>query len=56
MRLHRFINSLLHLVIQLMATESNAKDNSGGISCFFVLFVCDRYVSPVIQFMQSIYI
>ena len=50
MRSHRFINSLLYLVIQLVAKESRAKENTGGIGCFFVLFLDRRYISRVIHF------
>ena len=38
MRLHRFINSLLYLVIQLVAKENKAKENNAWIRRFFVLF------------------
>ena len=50
MRSHRFINSLLCLVIQLVAKESKAKENNAGISRLFVLFIDKRYVSQVIHF------
>ena len=44
MRSHKFMNSLLHLVTQLMAKKSKAKENNGGIRCFFVLFIDKRYI------------
>ena len=50
MRSHRFINSLLCLVIQLVGKESNAKENNAGIRRFFVLFLEKRYISHVIHF------
>ena len=50
MRSHRFINSLLYLVIQLVAKESNAKENNAGIRCFFILFLDKCYISQVIHF------
>ena len=31
MRSHRFINSLLYLIIQLVAKESRAEENNGGL-------------------------
>ena len=46
MRSHRFINSLLYLVMK----ESNAKENNAGIRRFFVLFLEKRYISQVIHF------
>ena len=49
MRSHRFINSLLYLVIQLVAKESKAKENV-GIGCFFLLFLDKRYISQDIHF------
>ena len=45
MRLHWFINSLLYLVIQLVAKENNA-----GIRRFFVLFLDKHYIPQVIHF------
>ena len=33
MRSHRFINSLLYLVIHLVAKESKAKESNAGIRC-----------------------
>ena len=50
MRSHRFINSLLYLVIQLVAKESNAKGSNAGIRRLFVLFLDKRYISQVIHF------
>ena len=50
MRSHKFINSLLYLIIQLVAKESIANKNNGGIRCFFVLFIDKRYISHVIHF------
>ena len=50
MRSHKFINSLLYLIIQLLAKESRANGNNGGIRCFFVLFIDKRYISHVIHF------
>ena len=38
MRSHRCINSLLCLVIQLVAKESKAKEKNAGIMCLFILF------------------
>ena len=49
MRSHRFINSLLYLIIQLVAKESRANENNGGIRCLFVLSIDKRYVSQVIH-------
>ena len=54
MRSHRFINSLFYLVIQLVAKESNAKENNVGTRCLFVLFLDKRYVSQVIHFKPEI--
>ena len=45
MRSHRFINSLLYFVIQLVAKESKVKENNAGIRRFFVLFLDKRDVS-----------
>ena len=50
MRSHRFINSILYFVIQLVAKESKAKENNRGIRCFFVLFIDKRYITQVIHF------
>ena len=47
MRSHKFINSLLYLIILLVAKESRANENNGGIRCFFVLFIDKRYTSQV---------
>ena len=54
MRSHKFINSLLYLIIPLVATESRANENNGGIRCFFVLFIDKRYISQVIHFKYCI--
>ena len=35
MRSHKFINSLLYLIIPLVAKESRANENDGGIKFFF---------------------
>ena len=48
MRSLRFINNLLYLVIQLVAKESNAKENNAGTRRFFVLCLHKRYISQVI--------
>ena len=50
MRSHKFINILLYLIIQLVAKESRANENNGGIRCFFVLFIDKPYISQVIHF------
>ena len=50
MRSHRFINSLLYLVIQLVVKESKAKVNNAGIRSFFILFLDKRYITQVIHF------
>ena len=50
MRSHKFINSLLYLVIQLVAKESNANENNAGIRRLFVLFLGKHYISQVIHF------
>ena len=50
MRSHKFINSLLYLIIPLVAKESRANENNGGIKCFFVLVIDKRYISQVIHF------
>ena len=52
MRSHKFINSLLYLIIQLVAKESRANENNGGIRYFFVLFIDKRYISQVIHFKE----
>ena len=44
MRSHRFINSLLCLVILLVVKERKAKENA-GIRPFFVLFSYKRHIS-----------
>ena len=54
MRSHKFINSLLHLTIQLVAKESKANENNRGIRCFFVLSIDKRYTSQVIHFKDVI--
>ena len=53
MRSHRFINSLLYLVIQLVEKESKVNENNAGIRHFFVLFLGKRYISQVIHFNSS---
>ena len=50
MRSHKFINSLLYLIILLVAKESRANENNGGIRCFFVLFIDKPYISQDIHF------
>ena len=50
MRSHKFINSLLYLIILLVAKENRANENNGGIRCFFVLFIDKPYISQVIHF------
>ena len=50
MRSHRFINSLLYLIIQCVAKESRANENNGGIRYFLVLFTDKNYISQVIHF------
>ena len=45
MRSHKFINSLLYLIIQLVAKESRANENNREIRCFFILFIDKRYIS-----------
>ena len=47
MRLHRFINSLLYLIIQLEAKESRANENNGGIRFSFVLFWQARFLAAM---------
>ena len=49
MRSHKFINSLLYLIILLAAKESRANENNGGIRCFFILFIDKGYICQVIQ-------
>ena len=49
MRLHKFIKSLLYLKIPLVAKESRANENNGGIKCFIVLFIDKRCISQVIK-------
>ena len=56
MRSHRFINSLLYLVIQLVVKESNAKENNARIRCLFVLFLEKRYITQAIHFNQPLFI
>ena len=53
MRSHRFINSRLYLIIQLVAKESRAEENNRGIRCFFFLFIDKRYISQVIHFKRN---
>ena len=53
MRSHRFKDSLLYLVIQLVVKESNAKENNAGIRRFFALFLDKRYISQVIHFYEE---
>ena len=53
MRSHKFINSLLYLIIQLVATESRANEKNGRIQCFFAPFIDKRYISQVIHFKKS---
>ena len=55
MRSHKFINSLLYLIIQLVAKESRANENNGGIRCFFVLFIDKRNISQVIHFKEFLH-
>ena len=50
MRSHKFINSLLYLIIQLLAKERRTNGNNGGIRCFFVLFTDKRLISQFIHF------
>ena len=47
---HRFINSPLYLVIQLVLKEIKAIENNAGIRCLFVLFLEKPYISKVIHF------
>ena len=53
MRSHKFINSLLYLIIHLVAKESMANENDGGIRCFFFLFIDNCYISQVIHFKKE---
>ena len=53
MRSHRFIDSLLYLVIQLVAKESNAKENNAGIRRFYLLFLDKHFLSQVIHFKDK---
>ena len=55
MRSHRFINSPLYLVIQLVEKESKVNENNAGIRHFFVLFLEKRYISQVIHFNLAIF-
>ena len=50
MRSYKFMNSLSYLIIQLVAKESRANENNGGIRCFFVLFIDKPYISQDIHF------
>ena len=50
MRSHRFINSLLYLVIMLVAKECKTKEKNAEIGRFFILFIDKRYISQVIHF------
>ena len=52
MRSHKFINSLLYLITLLVAKESRANENNGGIRCFFVLFIDKLHISQVIHFKE----
>ena len=58
MRSHSFINSLLYLVIQLVAKESKAKENNAGIRRVFILFLDkDQQALPsfvLVNFVQSV--
>ena len=56
MRSQRFINSLLYLIIQLVAKESRDNENNPEIRCFFALFVHKRYISQVIHFNECIFL
>ena len=53
MRSHRFMNSLLYLVIQLVAKENKAKENNAGVGRFFVLSMDKRCISQVFHFKGS---
>ena len=50
---HRFINSLLYLVIELVAMGSKANENNAGNRRFFVLFLDKCYISQVIHFKSA---
>ena len=50
MRSHRFIFSLLYLIIQRVAKESKAKEYNGVFTFFFVLFIDGRHIAQVIHF------
>ena len=50
MRSHALINSLLYLVIQLVAKESKVKENNAEIRRFFVIFLDQRHISQIIHF------
>ena len=52
MRSYRFINSLLYLVIQLVAKESKAKENNARITLFLAQFIDKLYIPRVIQFKR----
>ena len=54
MRFHKFINSLMYLIIPLVAKESRANENNGGIKCFFVLFI-DKCLSQVTHFKHYLH-
>ena len=56
MRSHKFINSLLYLIIPLVAKESRANENNGGIKCFFALFIDKRYIFQVIHLKDADFI
>ena len=53
MRSHKFINSLLYLIIQLVVKECKAKENNAGIKCFFVLFIDKHYISQVVHLKDT---
>ena len=53
MRSHRFMNSLLYLVIQLVAKENKAIENNAGIGSLFVLFMDKRCISQVFHFKDD---
>ena len=50
MRSHKFMYSLLYLIIQLVAKESKAKEDNARIGCLSVLFLEKRNTSQVIHF------
>ena len=54
MRSHKFINSLLYLIIQLVAEESKANENNGGIRCFFVLFIDKHLISQELPCISAV--